>query len=57
MTAAFLCAMVGIEYTMEQSASYIASWLKALNNDSRMLVFAASQAQKAADYIIGKCDE
>ena len=57
MTAAFLCAMVGIEYTMEQSASYIASWLKVLNNDSRMLVFAASQAQKDADYIIGKCDE
>jgi len=34
------------------SASYIDGWLKQLKNDKRFIVFAASQAQRAADYIL-----
>lgn len=36
-----------------QHASYIASWLDALRNDKRLIFTTASQAQKAADFLIG----
>ena len=52
--AAFLCARTGIERpeTYENSVAYLQSWIAALENDHRMIVFAASAAQKAADYIL-----
>lgn len=55
MGAAFLCAATGIapDETLANSASYIASWLRALKNDSQMIVQAASKAQRAADYAQG----
>jgi len=54
MGAAFLCGLAGIENeTVEPSAAYLQSWLRVLANDPRMLVIAAAQAQKAADYIRG----
>lgn len=37
----------------EQNAAYIASWLRALKNDRKLIVQAAAQAQKAADLILG----
>lgn len=52
MGAAFLCGHAGIENTLENSAAYLAGWLKALKNDKTLLVHAAAQAQKAADYIL-----
>lgn len=53
MGSAFLQAEAGIASgQLDNSAAYINGWLKALNNDKRMVVHAASQAQKAADYII-----
>lgn len=55
MTAAFLCAESGIDNsTIDNSAAYIASWLKALKNDPKMIIEAASKAQKAADHILGR---
>ncbi|WP_027365101.1 ArdC family protein [Desulfotruncus alcoholivorax] len=52
--AAMLCGTAGIENkTLENSAAYIQSWLRVLKKDSRMVVLAAGQAQKAADYILG----
>ena len=52
MGAAFLCGHCGIETdTIDNSAAYIANWLKALRNDVRLVVQAAAQAQKAADHI------
>jgi antirestriction protein ArdC len=54
MTASFICGKCQIEQeTIENSAAYIQSWLKALKNDSKMVVLAAAQAQRAADYIQG----
>ena len=54
MGAAFLCAHAGIEQdTLGNSASYIGSWLKRLQDDKRMVVHAAQAAQKAADHILG----
>jgi antirestriction protein ArdC len=54
MGAAYLCGAAGIDVNVEHHASYIASWLKALENDRKMVVSAAGAAQKAADYIIGE---
>lgn len=54
MGAAMLCGVTGIENTtIDNSASYIAGWLRKLKNDSKLVVLAAAQAQKAADYIQG----
>ena|SRR5439155_17699561 len=53
MGAAFLCGHCGIDAaTLSESTSYIAGWLRALQNDTRMVVVAAVQAQKAADLIL-----
>jgi len=55
MGAAFLCGVAGIEQrTIENSAAYIAGWLKALKNDKKLLVMAAAQAQHASDYILNR---
>jgi antirestriction protein ArdC len=54
MGAAMLAGIAGIERrTLANSAAYLQSWIDVLKSDSRMVVFAASQAQKAADYIQG----
>ena len=53
MTSAFLCGEAGILHgTLENSAAYIAGWLKTLKEDHRLVVQAAAQAQKAADLIL-----
>lgn len=54
--ASFLCAFAGIQNlsTDALQASYIEGWAKALHQDSRLLLRAASAAQRAADYIRGK---
>lgn len=59
MGAAFLCAIAGIETaTIDNSASYIACWLAKLKSDNRLILSAASQAQKSTDLIInGKAKE
>lgn len=54
MGAAFLCSMTGIKTTITNSASYIASWLKRLREDKKLVVCAAAKAQRACDYILGK---
>jgi antirestriction protein ArdC len=52
--AAFLCAHSGISNaTLENSAAYVAGWLRALKADRRAVVFAAAAARKAADLIVG----
>jgi len=55
MGAAFLSGQAGIvERTLDNSAAYVASWLQRLKHDSRLVVLAAAQAQKAADFILGR---
>jgi antirestriction protein ArdC len=56
--AAFLCGHAGIvERTIDNSAAYLEGWLKQLNQDKTLIVYAAAQAQKAADFILGKSME
>lgn len=55
MGAAFMCGHCQIENkTIDNSASYIKSWLSRLRNDSKLVIMAAGQAQKASDFILGK---
>lgn len=52
MGSAMLCGVTGIApAVLENSASYLANWIQVLKGDSKLLVSAASQAQKAADFI------
>lgn len=37
---------------MTNNATYIQGWLKALNNDPKLIVKAANLAQKSTDYIL-----
>jgi len=54
MGAAFLCGHAGIaERTIDNSAAYLKNWLTQLRNDKTLIVQAAAQAQKAADFILG----
>jgi len=52
--AAFLMGAAGLEPEIARSASYIKGWIKALRDDSKAIVSAASKAQKASDHILGK---
>jgi len=53
MTAAFLCGYCQIDNTIENSTAYIKSWLTVLKDDNKMVISAASAAQKAFDHILG----
>lgn len=51
MGSAFLTDHCGLPGAL-QHASYIESWLQALRHDKRLIFTAASQAQKAADFLL-----
>ncbi|MDI1297248.1 MAG: zincin-like metallopeptidase domain-containing protein [bacterium] len=51
MASAFLCAELGIVPTVRH-ADYLGAWLSVLREDSRAIFRAASQASKAADYLL-----
>lgn len=55
MGAAFLMGQAGlVDETIENSAAYIANWLERLKDDRKLVVVAAAQAQRAADFILGR---
>ena len=53
--SAALISHVGIETpdTFRNSAAYVQSWLKALQNDKRLIVSASGKAEKAVNLILG----
>ena len=51
LSAAFGCASLGIVPTVRH-ADYIGAWLGVLREDNRAIVRAASQASKAADFLL-----
>ena len=58
MGAAFLCGHAEIaERTIDNSAAYLNGWLQQLRSDKTLIVSAAAQAQKAADFVLGKSHE
>jgi len=52
-SAAFMCAIIGIsnEDSEAQSASYLKGWAQVIKEDKRLIVSAASKAQRAVEYI------
>ena len=52
--AAILGVKLGIEPDFEQNAAYVESWLAVLKDDNTAIFKAASEAQKAVDFIEGK---
>lgn len=55
MGAAFLSAVAGIGMrVMDNSATYIQSWLMHLKNDKKLVVGAAAAAQKSSELILGR---
>jgi antirestriction protein ArdC len=55
MGAAFLCAISGIanEHTDRNTTAYLQSWISKLEEDNRLIVHAAANAQRAVDAIVG----
>lgn len=52
LCSAFLCADLGVSAEPRADhGSYLASWITVLKEDKRAIFTAASQAQKAADYL------
>ncbi len=51
MASAFICASLAIRPTVRHS-DYIGAWLDVLRGDERAIFRAASQASKAADYLL-----
>jgi len=51
MTAAFACALLGIQPTVRH-ADYIGAWLDVLRADDKAIFRAASAASKGADYLL-----
>jgi antirestriction protein ArdC len=54
ITAAFLCAEAKIDGVFDNSAAYIAGWVKKFKDQPKMIVLAAAAAQRAADYMLNK---
>lgn len=54
MGSAYLCGHAGIDAPplVENTAAYLASWISKLRGDSKLVIQAASAAQKAADWIL-----
>ena len=48
-----MCNIMGIENgsTFKNTVAYIHSWIQALKNDKKLIVTAASKAEKAVQYI------
>ncbi|MBN1467204.1 MAG: DUF1738 domain-containing protein [Fusobacteriaceae bacterium] len=56
--AAMLSGVCGIiNETIDNSVSYIKSWIEKLQNDTTLIVKAAAKAQAASDYILGNLDK
>lgn len=54
IAAAMLSNIVGIEQTLDNTASYIDHWRNQISKDPKLIVKASAKAQKAVEYILGK---
>lgn len=50
--ASFLASEAGLNYSIENTAAYLQGWLQVLKNDSKLIIQAASAAEKASDFIL-----
>ena len=52
LSAAMICSKLGVQYKLEHHASYLKSWISVLNNDSKFIFKAMSDAKKASDAVL-----
>ena len=53
--SAFLCAEAQIDNSViENNTAYLNSWLKALQDDQKLIIYASAKAGKAVDYICNR---
>lgn len=55
--SAMLCVSLDLVPDFAQSAAYVEGWLRSLRNDKKYIFRAASEAQKAADYLLQASSE
>ena len=56
--SAFLCAEAQIDNSViDHNAAYLTSWLKVLEEDKKLIIYASAKAGKAVDYIRNKRGE
>lgn len=48
----YLKSIAGMDSSIENNTDYISSWIKQLEENNRIIVYAATQAQKAVDFIL-----
>lgn len=54
LASGFCCATIGLDNSLiDNAASYIQGWLTALKADTKAIIAASTQAQRAADYLRG----
>jgi antirestriction protein ArdC len=53
LTAAMLAGSCALEFELESSAAYLEAWREQLSRDPRLIVSAAGEAQRRADYVRG----
>jgi antirestriction protein ArdC len=51
LSSVFMQGLIGLPPAIEESASYIASWLEVLRNDKNEIFRAAADAQRICDYL------
>lgn len=54
--ASMLAAMLDIDVEWQQHAAYVSSWLKALQDDKSLILWAAKRAQSAIDHILPQAE-
>lgn len=52
IASCMIAARLNVSPDYDQSAAYLSSWLRALKNDKRFIFKAASEAQKAANFLM-----
>lgn len=53
IASAILCYHTGIEFHVENTAAYLQGWVKVLGDNPRLIIQAASAADKAVDFMRG----
>jgi antirestriction protein ArdC len=52
LTAAMICALIGIDVQLDNSAAYLKGWAERIKSDPRMFIVAAARAKNACNYIL-----
>jgi len=57
LASAYICGSLGINSSLQNHSSYLASWVEVLRSDHREIFRAAAEAQRIADYVLEKHPE